>query len=182
MTHTEILQEIQNNAGNPERIYELTKAALAQPTSGDYALGYAEGFNDACKPAQQEPWCMKMNRCTTKCEDCPDEPAPVQQYCFCHSGVSLQSVSGGASPDGYLGRVTLWIDDLPVEYVAAQPDRVAEPAPSQRPWVGLEDDMGVFAALVAAAEREKVATHWEQLHGFDKHAVAAFIRARGETK
>jgi hypothetical protein len=26
------------------------KAALAQPTSGDYALGYAEGFNDACKP------------------------------------------------------------------------------------------------------------------------------------
>jgi len=39
-----------------------------------------------------------------------------------------------------------------------------------------------FAALVAAAEREKVATHWEQLHGFDKHAVAAFIRARGDTK
>ena len=25
------------------------KARLAQPTSGDYALGYAEGFNDACK-------------------------------------------------------------------------------------------------------------------------------------
>ena len=25
------------------------KEALAQPTSGDYALGYAEGFNDACK-------------------------------------------------------------------------------------------------------------------------------------
>jgi len=37
-----------------------------------------------------------------------------------------------------------------------------------------------FAKMVAAAEREKVATHWEQLHGFDKHAVAAFIRARGE--
>ncbi len=32
------------------------KKALARPTSGDYALGYAEGFNDACKkPAQQEP-------------------------------------------------------------------------------------------------------------------------------
>jgi len=32
------------------------KAALAQPTSGDYALGYAEGFNDACKPKPaQEP-------------------------------------------------------------------------------------------------------------------------------
>jgi hypothetical protein len=22
----------------------------------------------------QEPWCMKMNGCKTKCEDCPDEP------------------------------------------------------------------------------------------------------------
>jgi hypothetical protein len=31
MTHTETLQEIQNNAGNPERVYQLTKAALAQP-------------------------------------------------------------------------------------------------------------------------------------------------------
>ena len=32
------------------------KEALSQPTTGDYALGYAEGFNDACKkPAQQEP-------------------------------------------------------------------------------------------------------------------------------
>ena len=39
-----------------------------------------------------------------------------------------------------------------------------------------------FAALVAAAEREKVAKQWEQWHGFDKHTVAAFIRARGETE
>jgi hypothetical protein len=39
-----------------------------------------------------------------------------------------------------------------------------------------------FAALVAAAERENVAKQWEQWHGFDKHTVAAFIRARGETK
>ena len=28
------------------------------------------------KPAQQNgPWCMKMNGCKTKCEDCPDEVA-----------------------------------------------------------------------------------------------------------
>jgi hypothetical protein len=46
---------------------------------------------------------------------------PAGQSCFCHSGVSLQSVSGGASPDGYLGRLTLLIDGLRVEYVAAQP-------------------------------------------------------------
>ena len=39
-----------------------------------------------------------------------------------------------------------------------------------------------FAKMVAAAEREKVAKQWEQWHGFDKHTVAAFIRARGEPK
>ena len=43
-------------------------------------------------------------------------------------------------------------------------------------------DKKKFATLVAAAEREKVAKQWEQWHGFDKHTVAAFIRARGETK
>ena len=31
-------------------------AMVAQPTSRDYAMGYAEGFNDGCKPKpEQEP-------------------------------------------------------------------------------------------------------------------------------
>lgn len=39
-----------------EEAITAIKAALAQPTSGDYALGYVEGFNDACKPKPtQEP-------------------------------------------------------------------------------------------------------------------------------
>jgi hypothetical protein len=35
--------------------------------------------------AQLEPWCMKMNGCKTKCEDCPDEPPDIccQQYDTC---------------------------------------------------------------------------------------------------
>ena len=35
--------------------------------------------------AQLEPWCMKMNGCKTKCEDCPDEPPDIccQQYNTC---------------------------------------------------------------------------------------------------
>ena len=28
---------------------------------------------------EQEPWCMKMNGCKTKCEDCPDEPPQTEQ-------------------------------------------------------------------------------------------------------
>ena len=35
---------------------------VAQPTSGDYALGYAEGFNDACKKPAQEPVAIQVGR------------------------------------------------------------------------------------------------------------------------
>jgi len=52
----------------------------------------------------------------------------------------------------------------------------------RKAYMMLPEELEAFAALVAAAEREKVAKQWEQLHGFDKHAVAAFIRATGETK
>ena len=38
-----------------------------------------------------------------------------------------------------------------------------------------------FANLVAAAEREDCARDWELAHGFDKHGVAAAIRARGQS-
>ena len=38
------------------------REALAEPTSADYAMGYAEGFNDACKPAQQEPYDLTVWR------------------------------------------------------------------------------------------------------------------------
>jgi hypothetical protein len=49
-------------------------------------------------------------------------------------------------------------------------------------WEANTEDLEAFAKLVAAAEREKVAKQWEQWHGFDKHTVAAFIRAGGVTK
>ena len=49
---------------------------------------------------------------------------PVNQVsCFCHDGVSLQMVSGGAAPEGYLGKVTLLIDGEYVDYVKVQPSR-----------------------------------------------------------
>jgi len=92
-----------------------------------------------------------------------------QDSCFCHDGVSLQIVSGGAAPEGYLGKVTLLIDGKYVDYVKAQPeqepvtcrfchskkgswawqcyncgeiDDVQKPTPpaAQRPWQGLTED------------------------------------------
>jgi len=31
--------------------------------------------------AEQKPWCMKMNDCKTKCEDCPDKPPEERNFC-----------------------------------------------------------------------------------------------------
>ena len=44
--HSEVIQRCVDAS-------EIALEALARPTSGDYALGYVEGFNDACNPAKQ---------------------------------------------------------------------------------------------------------------------------------
>ena len=40
----------------------------------------------------------------------------AEQFCYCNPDVSLQMVSGGGAPDGYLGRVTLRIGDQYRDY------------------------------------------------------------------
>jgi hypothetical protein len=87
----------------------------------------------------------------------PAQREPVEQSCFCHSGVSLQSVSGGASPDGYLGRLTLLIDGLRVEYVAAQPAPVQEPV-----GVFVEDDDIGHVRLIPHQQMKLKA--WDKLY------------------
>lgn len=48
----------------PTTLSIAIKEALAQPTSGDYALGYAEGFNDACKKPEQNNFCPRCGKRT----------------------------------------------------------------------------------------------------------------------
>ena len=36
--------------------------------------GWVDALYTHPQRTEQEPWCMKMNDCKTKCEDCPDEP------------------------------------------------------------------------------------------------------------
>jgi len=58
-----------------EEAITAIKAALAQQDHSEQHLDMVK--------AQQEPWCMKMNGCTSKCEDCPVEVVeqePVAWY------------------------------------------------------------------------------------------------------
>ena len=74
--------------------------------------------------AQQEPWCMKMNGCETKCEDCPVEVAqdePVAKYSDIVS-------DGGLDP------------------------RNKFDAPPQRTWVGLTEEEVENLCLSLGAE------------------------------
>ena len=52
-------------------------------------------------------------------------------FCYCNKEVSLQMVSGGAAPEGYLGKVTLRVGDQYRDYFA-QPDR--EPLTDEQIW------------------------------------------------
>jgi hypothetical protein len=86
---------------------DADKAALAQPA--------------------QEPWCMKMNGCTTKCEDCPDKPAqePVS--------VTYKEVADAMN--------SLWNGTLEQHQIAEQmANKKLYTTPQQRPWVDLTDE------------------------------------------
>ena len=84
----------------------------------------------------QEPWCMKMNRCTTKCEDCPDEPAqePVS--------VTYKEVADAMN--------SLWNGTLEQHQIAEQmANKKLYTTPQQRPWVGLTEAQFLEATRLA---------------------------------
>jgi hypothetical protein len=79
---------------------------------------------------EQEPWCMKMNGCKTKCEDCPVEvvePEPEQEpVAWMHIQGRHQELSHFPLDDGEISRG--W-EQYPL-YTT----------PPQRTWVGLTDE------------------------------------------
>jgi hypothetical protein len=59
----------------------LIERLLAQANKEANEL--ADLLNEAAQALaqpQQEPWCMKINGCKTKCEDCPDKALPNQRF------------------------------------------------------------------------------------------------------
>jgi hypothetical protein len=57
----------------------------------------------------------EMHLCNAAIQHYIDSKAS-EDFCYCHDGVSLQMVSGGGAPDGYLGKVTLRIGDQYRDY------------------------------------------------------------------
>jgi methionyl-tRNA synthetase len=76
MTQDEII-EMAREAG----LYQDINVSFHQALRNFYDLAAAKVKTQP----EQEPWCMKMNGCKTKCEDCPDEPLDIccQQYDTC---------------------------------------------------------------------------------------------------
>jgi hypothetical protein len=78
--------------------------------------------------------------------------------------VSLQMVSGGAAPEGYLGKVTLLIGGEYVDYVKAQPPLPVQPVQEPVAWrvEPLDDLAKIFnsknqhVATVYAAEAKRI--------------------------
>jgi len=72
----------------------------------------------------QEPWCMKMNGCKTKCADCPDEPAQ--------------------EPVAWLDeeeKIIYWHNTHETDdYHGFRRTTPLYTTPQQRPWMGLTDE------------------------------------------
>ena len=102
----------------------------------------------------QEPWCMKMNGCKTKCEDCPDQPPPTPQsteqepvawiHNFIEGGISIgkQPSDLDRHPDRW---TALYKEPPPCPTCEALArtvmlDQTSHDTPQQRTWVGLTDE------------------------------------------
>ena len=75
--------------------YEMFISLTSHPAQNGTAVGIANAIRAR---GEQEPWCMKMNGCKTKCEDCPDKPPPTwvglsdeEQYQICNSHYNRDS-------------------------------------------------------------------------------------------
>ncbi len=80
---------------------------------------------------------------------------PDEDFCYCNKDVSLQIVSGGGAPEGYLGKVTLRIGDQYRDYYthpAESAQQVASP-PGYK-LVPLEPTQEIISAMACSQARD----------------------------
>jgi hypothetical protein len=105
-----------------------------EPTSGDYAMGYAEGFNDACEKPAQEPDRQALQANGT-------HPAPCARHCEAQAfKVEIRNLEKRLEQPAQ-EPVALVIDGVLVK--SALPAKYTGhlyTTPPKRPWVGLTDE------------------------------------------
>jgi len=100
--------------------WEGWQAALAAPTSAEYAMGYAEGFNDGCKPAPT-----------------------VRPVAFLANGTRFKISYDSRQSGGQIHGIPPELGGRWVAFVEAEDDchlKLATPPAAQRQWVGLTDE------------------------------------------
>ena len=102
-----------------------------RPTSGDYAQGYAEGFNDACKPAPQAQERSTCNHCDGTGWVARDPDIGTDQECFVCDGSGYVKEEPAPQP--------------------AQGDRVTDKAWAQ--FCGLMGEKAPYPGMIDAFER-----------------------------
>tara|TARA_R110000868_G_scaffold408223_1_gene690795 strand:- start:274 stop:888 length:615 start_codon:yes stop_codon:yes gene_type:complete len=128
---------------------------------------------------EQEPWCMKMNNCKTKCEDCPDEPNPQGEEHMTPNTIEFRSTS---SDNTWVMRITAdrkieVNEDVDVTFAAQKVlDAMQYLLEAQRTWVGLTDEeVRDLWSWSATSEAEKTAN--TQQHAFTR-AIEAKLKEK----
>ena len=135
---------------------EVLKLAL-EYGSFPQGSGVIRALKEALEQTQ-EPWCMKMNGCKTKGEDCPDEPPqteqePVAVYGYCpecgEKGVMRERrlngndkcANGHTYPSSKSTPPQPEQEPVADDFFRMIADRNPKPFSSpQRTWVGLSED------------------------------------------
>jgi hypothetical protein len=76
MTKDKALKMALEALANGKKVREGEGGTKSQPALEDAAISAIE---EALAQPEQEPWCMTMNGCKTKCEDCPDTITAIQE-------------------------------------------------------------------------------------------------------
>ena len=108
----------------------LEKNTKHLPADFDYHFEAITAIKEALAQTQ-EPWCMKMNGCKTKCEDCPDKSAQPEQ-----EPVAWLEPEWGEEICPEVGFEATTTSDHPRDLCWIP----LYPHPPQRTWVGLTDE------------------------------------------
>ena len=93
----QLVDALETYGDKHRKTYLLEGAWDEEITKGDAAI--QAGKQAIAELESQEPWCMKMNGCKTKCEDCP-EKVPQRTWVGLASEDRLTAKYMQDAPDG----------------------------------------------------------------------------------